>query len=208
MSLELWLGFVAASSVLLLIPGPTIITVIAYASSHGKKATLPLVAAVSLGDITVISLSVLGLGSLLSISSTAFTSVKILGGLYLIGLGLRMIWQANRATEHADIQKPVRHAKLFFNTWLVTALNPKGVIFFAAFLPQFIQADNPTAPQLAMLASTFVCLAALNTLGYALLAAKATHSLSSNSAKQKFDTGGGIAISAAGIWALTTEQGS
>ena len=119
-----------------------------------------------------------------------------------------MIWQVNRATENTAIKIPERHTRLFFNTWLVTALNPKGVIFFAAFLPQFIQADNPTAPQLAMLATTFVCLAALNTLGYALLATKASHSLSSISAKRKFDTGGGIAMSAAGIWALTTEQGS
>jgi threonine/homoserine/homoserine lactone efflux protein len=76
MAIELWLAFVVASTIMLLIPGPTILTVIAYASSHGRTATLPLVVAVSLGDMAVITLSVFGLGRLLAISSSAFTAVK------------------------------------------------------------------------------------------------------------------------------------
>jgi threonine/homoserine/homoserine lactone efflux protein len=212
MAIELWLAFVTASAIMLVIPGPTVITVIAYASSHGKQATLPLVAAVSLGDITVISLSVIGLGGLLAMSAAAFTAVKTIGGLYLITLGARMIWSANRPVDDANEVTSIiaggEQKNLFFHTWLVTALNPKGIIFFGAFLPQFIQTQQPIAPQLAVLTITFMCLAAINTLSYALLATQARQFLSSTAAKRRLATGGGVAISAAGIWALTTEQTS
>lgn len=167
-----------------------------------------MVAAVSLGDITVITLSVIGLGSLLAVSSTAFTVVKVIGGLYLIILGLRMIWPDNKDLGNAADESIGQPTNLFFNTWLVTALNPKGIIFFGAFLPQFIKealikAGNPIAPQLTILTITFVRLAALNTLGYALLASKASQLFNSNTAKRRFNICGGTAMSAAGVWALT-----
>ncbi|MGK0374871.1 MAG: threonine/homoserine/homoserine lactone efflux protein [Arenicella sp.] len=93
-----------------------------------------------------------------------------------------MIWSANRPISPATKVSVNQPTKLFFNTFLVTALNPKGIIFFGAFLPQFIQSESPIAPQLTILAITFVCLAAFNTLGYALLATKATQRLNSISA--------------------------
>ena len=83
MSLELWLAFVAASAVMLVIPGPTILTVISYAVAHGRRAKLPLVAAVALGDSTALVVSLLGLGTLLAASAFWFTAVKLAGGLYL-----------------------------------------------------------------------------------------------------------------------------
>jgi threonine/homoserine/homoserine lactone efflux protein len=104
-----------------------------------------LVAAVSLGDITVITLSVIGLVSLLAVSSTAFAVVKVIGGLYLIILGLRMIWPDNKDLGNATDESSDPSTNLFFNTWLITALNPKDIIFFGAFLPQFIkEPDCPT----------------------------------------------------------------
>ena len=84
MSLELWLAFVAASAVLLVIPGPTILTVISYSLAHGRRANVPLVAAVALGDSTALALSLLGLGAVLASSAFWFTVVKSAGGLYLI----------------------------------------------------------------------------------------------------------------------------
>jgi len=188
------------------IPGPTILTVIAFASSLGKRATLPLVAAVSFGDLTVICLSVLGLGSLLAISSTAFTVVKIVGGLYLLYLGIKLFRSAKAPKPQANKTLIKPHRGLFFNTWLVTALNPKGILFFSAFLPQFIQSDNPVIPQLLILSVSFVCLAALNTLFYALLAIRAKRVFDSPTAKRRFDLSGGLAMSAAGIWSLTAKH--
>ena len=88
MSIELWLAFVAASAVLLVVPGPTILTVISYSVAHGQRANIPLVAGVALGDCTALALSLLGLGALLATSAIGFTVVKLAGGHYLLYLGI------------------------------------------------------------------------------------------------------------------------
>ena len=80
MTIESWLAFVAASAVLLIIPGPTILTVISYSMAQGRRAKLPLVAAVALGDSTALVVSLLGLGALLASSAFWFTVVKWVGG--------------------------------------------------------------------------------------------------------------------------------
>jgi len=91
MTFEIWLGFTAASIVLLLIPGPTILTVISYSVAHGKQANIPLVIAVALGDSSALALSLLGLGALLAASAFGFTAIKWIGGLYLIYLGIKLL---------------------------------------------------------------------------------------------------------------------
>ena len=91
LTLETWLAFAAASALLLVIPGPTILTVIGYSLTQGRRAAIPLVAAVALGDSTALVLSLLGLGSVLAASTAAFTVIKTLGGAYLLWLGVRMI---------------------------------------------------------------------------------------------------------------------
>ena len=89
MPLELWLAYVATSAVVLAIPGPTILLVLSYSIAHGRKATFPLVAGVALGDSIAITLSLIGLGTLLSTSAFWFTMIKWTGGLYLIYLGIQ-----------------------------------------------------------------------------------------------------------------------
>ena len=91
MSLETWLAFLGASALLVVLPGPTILTVISYSLTHGKRARLPLVLAVALGDSTALVLSLLGLGALLAASAFWFTVVKTVGGLYLLYLGYRLL---------------------------------------------------------------------------------------------------------------------
>src|SRR5499427_10986092 len=91
MSIELWLAFVAASAILLVIPGPTILTVISYSLTHGRRANAALVAAVALGDSTALALSLVGLGALLATSAFWFTVVKSVGGVYLLVLGVKLL---------------------------------------------------------------------------------------------------------------------
>jgi len=142
MSIELWFAFAAASAVLLIIPGPTILTVISYSIAHGRRANVPLVAAVALGDSTALVVSLLGLGALLATSAFWFTVVKSAGGLYLLYLGIKLLRAGISPSELLARAVPGSRWKLFANTYLVTALNPKGIVFFVAFLPQFI---NPGA---------------------------------------------------------------
>lgn len=89
--LDLWLVFVAAATVLLANPGPTILTVISYSATHGKRSTLPLIAGVALGDSTALVISLVGLGALLAASAVWFNVVKWAGGLYLLYLRIKML---------------------------------------------------------------------------------------------------------------------
>lgn len=206
MSIEAWLAFVAATAILLVIPGPTILTVISYSMAHGRRAKLPLVAAVALGDSTALALSLLGLGALLAASAFWFTVVKVAGGLYLLFLGIKMFRAGVSVAEVLKPAVPGSMWRLFGNTWLVTALNPKGVIFFTAFLPQFINRHADVHQQLWVLAITFVVMATINATLYSVFAATASSFLASRRAKRGFNFAGGSLLSIAGAWALLAKR--
>jgi threonine/homoserine/homoserine lactone efflux protein len=206
MSIELWFAFVAASAVLLIIPGPTILTVISYSMAHGRRANVPLVAAVALGDSTALAVSLLGLGALLATSAFWFTVVKWVGGLYLLYLGIKMLRAGVSPHEVSAPTAPGSRWKLFANTYLVTALNPKGIVFFVAFLPQFINQNAGVTQQLWVLAITFVAMATLNATLYAIFAGSARKVLASPRAQRYFSLAGGSLLSAAGVWALLAKR--
>src|SRR3954454_1351383 len=93
MALEHWLAFVAASAVLLAIPGPTVLLVVSYALGYGRKSAAAIVAGGALGDLTAMTASMLGLGAALAASGTLFTVLRWIGGAYLVFLGIRL-WRA------------------------------------------------------------------------------------------------------------------
>lgn len=206
MSLELWFAFVVASAVLLVIPGPTILTVISYSLAHGRRANVPLVAAVALGDSTALALSLLGLGAVLASSALWFAVVKSVGGLYLLYLGTRLLRRGVASGELATSAAPGSRWRLFANTWLVTALNPKGIVFFVAFLPQFITPGADVTRQFWLLAVTFVVMAIANATLYTVFAAAAHRMLSSPRAQRGFNLAGGSLLAVAGVWALLARR--
>lgn len=206
MPIELWLAFVAASAILLVIPGPTVLTVVSYAITHGRRANVPLVAAVALGDSTALLVSLLGLGALLATSSFWFAAVKWAGGLYLLILGVKLLRAGISSTGAVASTVPGSRWKLFANTYLVTALNPKGIVFFVAFLPQFIDPSAGVTQQLWVLAVTFVAMATLNATLYAAFAGSARKVLSSPKTRRRFNLAGGSLLSVAGIWALLARR--
>ena len=197
MSLELWLAFVAASALLL---------VISYSLAHGRRANVPLVAAVALGDSTALALSLLGLGAVLASSAFWFAVLKSAGGLYLIYLGVRLLRRGVASAEIAAPAAPGSRWRLFANTWLVTALNPKGIVFFVAFLPQFVTPGADAARQLWILAATFVLMAIVNATLYAVFAAAAHRMLATPRAQRCFNLAGGSLLTAAGVWALLARR--
>jgi threonine/homoserine/homoserine lactone efflux protein len=206
MSLQLWLAFVAASAVLLIIPGPTILTVISYSISHGRSAKLPLVAAVALGDSTALVVSLVGLGALLASSAFWFTVVKLAGGLYLLFLGIKLLRAGISSAALAAPAAPGSRWRLFANTYLVTALNPKGIVFFIAFLPQFLNPGAALTPQLWALSITFVVMATMNATLYAVFAGTARALLASPRAQRRFNFAGGGLLCSAGFWALLAKR--
>jgi threonine/homoserine/homoserine lactone efflux protein len=205
-SIELWLAFVAASAVLLIIPGPTILTVISYSISHGQRANVPLIAAVALGDSTALLVSLLGLGALLTTSAFWFTAVKWAGGLYLLYLGVRRLRVGMSSIETTAPNIPVSRGKLFVNTYLVTTLNPKGIVFYVAFLPQFLNPSSSITRQLWILAVTFVTMGIVNATLYATFAGSARRLLASPRTQRRFNIAGGSILSGAGVWALLAKR--
>lgn len=171
MPLDLWLAFVAASTALLLIPGPTVLLVLSYALSKGRSVAVASAAGVALGDLIAMTASLAGLGALVAASATLFTALKWVGAAYLVWLGLRLLRSApTSGLETVSTGRDVTPRSVFSHAAGVTALNPKSIAFFIAFVPQFIRPDAPLIPQFAILIGTFVALAGLNALAYALLA--------------------------------------
>lgn len=209
MPIETWLAFVVATIVLLVIPGPTILAVMSYTLAHGRRASGALIAGVALGDSTALAASLLGLGAVLSTSVFWFSVIKYAGGLYLVYLGIRMLRQSGSVIPASTGDSPVDDApvwKMFFNTYLVTALNPKGIIFFVAFIPQFLTSHSPAATQLSIMVVTFVALATINATCYVFFAGRARQLLASPSAQRRFNRAGGILLSVAGIWAMLSRR--
>lgn len=207
MPLELWLAYVATSTVVLAIPGPTILLVLSYSITHGRQATLPLVAGVALGDSIAITLSLIGLGTLLATSALWFTIIKWLGGLYLIYLGFMLLRGATKPLPmQTDATRESSPRKLFGNAFIVTALNPKSIVFFIALLPQFISAAHPVASQLWILGVTFVILATIGATSYALFAASIRRFLASQRAQKAYCYVGGGLLCTAGAWALSAKR--
>lgn len=209
MPLELWLGFALATCLLVAIPGPTILTVISYSVAYGNRATLPLIAAVALGDSMALFMSLAGLGAVLATSAWLFTAIKWVGGLYLIYLGIKLIrTRGSVLTLDTSAEHTGSRWKLFSNTWLVTALNPKGIIFFIAFLPQFVNPSAAAGTQLWILSLTFVVIATLNAALYSLFATKVRKLLTTPNSQRIFNIGGGSILTLAGGWALTSSRAS
>ena len=199
MSLDHWLAFAAASAVMLAIPGPTILLVISYALGHGRKAAGATVAGVALGDFTAMTASMLGLGALLATSAAIFTVLKWAGAAYLVWLGIKL-WRApvslGAEGEAPTEGKPFR---IFAHAYVVTALNPKSIVFFVAFLPQFLDVSQPVLPQMAIFEATFLVLGSLNALFYALLASAARKTIRKPSVQKVVNRTGGTLLIGAGL---------
>jgi len=202
MPIETYLAFILASAVLCVIPGPTVLVVVSYALAQGRRSAWSTVIGVSLGNVVAITLCFLGLGAVLWTSATAFSALKWIGAAYLVCLGIRQ-WRSP-PEGFGDESVPGRSARrVLLHVFLVTALNPKGIVFYLAYLPQFVQPQAPLLPQLVLLGGTFIVLAALNAGGYAMLAGRLRAALVRPGAGRALNRiGGGLLIGAGASTAL------
>lgn len=201
MGLGGWSAFAAACLIVLIIPGPTILLVVAYAMSIGRTAALAVVAGVALGDLVAMTLSVIGLGALMQSSALLFSILKWIGAAYLIWLGLTL-WRAPPALlREAEEPAPPALAprKIFARAFAVTATNPKSIVFFVAFVPQFVTPGAAAAPQLALMTITFVVLAAVNAAAYGLMAERLRRLLKTVRAARLANRIGGGALMGLGV---------
>jgi threonine/homoserine/homoserine lactone efflux protein len=201
MPIALWLAFTAATIVLLLIPGPTVLLVVSYALGQGWRTALPMAVGVALGDFTAMTLSMLGIGALLAASATVFMALKWVGAAYLVWLGVKL-WRAGGSLAAEPRESATPALRMLAHAWLVTALNPKSLTFFVAFLPQFLSPDISFVEQLVVMEATFLTLAFPNALGYARVATHARGFIKSPRAIRIVNRVGGSCLIGAGIAAV------
>ncbi len=203
MDFQLWLAFVAASTALLLIPGPTVLLVLSYAVTQGRKIALTTALGVALGDFIAMSASLAGLGALVLASAKLFVVIKWIGAAYLIWLGWKLLRSAKDSSDIATDSHTTSPAEkppsIFWHAAAVTALNPKSIVFFIAFVPQFVDPAAALLPQFAILIATFVLLAAVNALAYALLGDGLGRKLTGPAALRWLKRAGGGALVVMGL---------
>ncbi len=163
------LGFITAALVVLLIPGPGVLYIVARSLSQGQRAGLVSVVGLSTGALVHVVAATVGLSAILLTSATAFSVVKMLGAGYLIYLGLRAL-----LTRHTpvDVETPSPRSlyRLFTDGIIVSVFNPKIAVFFLAFLPQFVEPSRgPIPQQILFLGLLYVALALCTDGAYALL---------------------------------------
>ena len=208
MSLELWIAFSIAAMIVLVIPGPTILLVISQAISHGRRAVIPLVVGVTLGDFTAMICSLLGLGAILAASAALFSVLKLVGAVYLIYLGIKL-WRLNpKIHETSFAAARTSNRSLFKSTFVVTALNPKSIAFFVVFLPQFINPQRQAASQLIILGATFLLLATINATLYAVFAGHLRDTMKNSRVRRWFNRLGGSALIGAGMFTAAMQRSS
>jgi len=209
MSFEVWLAFALASIVLLVIPGPTVLALIGYSVGGAPlraRQRAAMVAGVALGDAAALAASLAGLGGLLMASAFWFMVVKWAGGIYLLYLAVHMLARGFGPSAAQPDAVPATVHGLFGRTFLVTALNPKPIVFFVAFLPQFVQPGGEVVRQLWILGATFIALSTLNATLYACFAGAARRMLTAPRARRGFNLAGGAMLGGAGVWALLARR--
>jgi homoserine/homoserine lactone efflux protein len=154
MTVSTYLLYLAAVTLLTLTPGPTMLMTLTNSVNHGPWRALASLSGSLAANMVIMALSALGLGALLAASEAAFTTLKIIGAAYLIWLGIRTF--RNGGGLRLDGDGGPRGRSLFLQGVLVGASNPKSLLFFTAFFPQFIDPAAQFLPQFLLLSFTFV----------------------------------------------------
>ena len=155
-----YLLYLAAVALLVLSPGPTMLMCMTHSLQHGPRKALAAAAGSVSAVLGTMLLSALGLGALLAASETAFWVLKSLGAAYLIWLGIKTFRSQStvfdQMPEGATAAPAMPARRLYLQGLIVGGSNPKAILFFTAFFPQFLNPDLVFAPQFAILAATFV----------------------------------------------------
>src|ERR1700742_1408951 len=172
MSLQVYLAYVAACVGLALLPGPIVTLVIANGLRHGTRAALTNIAGVQAAMTIVIGIVAIGLTSLMATMGYWFDWVRFAGAAYLVWLGIKLIRQPVEGVE-ADAPPPPPRGGVFLQGFLILLSNPKVLVFFGAFIPQFMDMEKDHISQVALLGATFMVTGAITDTIYAVLAGRA-----------------------------------
>jgi len=202
MSVHLYLAFVAACIGLALLPGPVVTLMIANGLRYGTRAALTNILGVQAGLAIVIGIVAVGLTSLMATMGYWFDWVRFAGAAYLVWLGIRLIRFPAEAVN-ADEPPPPPRGGFFLQGFVVLLSNPKVMIFFGAFIPQFMDMSRDHVSQVTLLGVTFMVIAGITDAVYALLAGRARRFFSARRTKALSRLSGGVMIGG-GVWLALT----
>ncbi len=171
MTFETWAAFALATVVLILIPGPSIMLTVAHATLHGGWRTLNTVNGAIAACLVHVAIAATGIGWLMILAAEWFEVLRWFGVAYLVFMGVQS-WRAAARTEAEAAPRSRSSRSLFTEGFLVTLSNPKGIIFVAAFFPQFLTATAPALPQFLVLGVTYLSVAYVLTAAYGFAAAR------------------------------------
>ena len=205
MTLETWLLFSGAALIVILIPGPLSLLMISNSLNYGLRRSYPAFLGGVFASICLLSASALGLGALLLASEQLFSALKVVGALYLFYLAWQSWQQSRQPAQGAVVPQAVaapRFRALFGRAFVLGASNPKDILFFAAFLPQFLSSEHAFLPQLLIMIATWTVLDLLCKLAYGLGAHGAARYLRSGSGQSWFNRVSAGLFGAAGMVSL------
>ncbi len=206
MEIHVYFAFVAATAIMIALPGPSVLLTVAHGISFGWKRALATVAGETAGIAVQLLVAAAGLSSLLHLVAGVFEWLRFAGAAYLVYLGIKQ-WRSARTPLEFDVASASK-ANLFVQGLLVTIPNPKSLIFIAAFLPQFIDAGRPLGMQFLIIAPTFLAITFAVTSVWALVAGNARGVLRNRRAMRSVSrTAGGLMV-AAGAGLALARRGS
>jgi threonine/homoserine/homoserine lactone efflux protein len=204
MSLQVYLAFVAACIALALLPGPVVTLVIANGLRHGTRAALTNILGVQAGLAIVIGIVAVGLTSLMATMGYWFDWVRFAGAAYLIWLGIKLVRFPVEGVK-TEAPPPPPRGGFFLQGFVVLLSNPKLLVFFGAFIPQFMDMNRDHVSQVALLGVTFMITGAITDSIYALLAGRARTFFSGRRTRRLSRISGGFMIGG-GIWLALTRS--
>lgn len=172
MSYKLFIAFLSASSFLSFMPGPTVLLIAHYAIKYGGWSGRYTIPASILGDIAALALTFTGLGAILKTFPEYFSLLKIAGGIYMIILGITSLFSKTIIEQENIYIIKTKGRSIFIHVFLITALNPKTILFLLAFFPLFIDPTLSTRKQMLIMGTIFVILGAVGAIFYDFSAAK------------------------------------
>lgn len=199
--LELYLAFILATSVLMLIPGPNVAVIVANSVAYGTRYGLLTVSGTSSAMVPQLCLTALGMTALLGGLAHWFAWVRWIGAAYLIWLGIRQ-WRARPIDLTTVHPQPRSVQAIYWRGFLVSLSNPKTLLFYSAFFPQFVNTRAPLGPQLALLAGSFLAVAVFWDALWALLAGQMRGLLAAHGRLRNRLTGGFLIGAGAGLAAV------
>jgi threonine/homoserine/homoserine lactone efflux protein len=201
MSLQVYLAYIAACVALALLPGPIVTLVIANGLRHGTRAALTNIAGVQAAMSIVIGVVAVGLATLMATMGYWFDWVRFAGAAYLVWLGIKLIRQPVEGVE--GTAPPTPRGGFFLQGFLVALSNPKLLVFFGAFIPQFVDMSRDHFSQVALLGVTFMVTGAITDTIYAVLAGRARLFFSARRTRLLSRISGSFMIGG-GVWLALT----